>query len=162
MELLFYLYISVWVVYNIAIYAKFGLLDSVSASHYELKKTNKNLGWIFTIFSWAYAFPAMMLTTTGLMFFAGGFICFVGVAANYKDNPMDQKFHGVFAKLAVLLSQLSIIFDYHYYYLSLCSISLLIIFYLLRNKVFSYVYWMEQLAWLSIGITLYLKLKSYG
>lgn len=162
MEILLYIYVAVWLIYNIVIYFKFGLLDSVSASHYELRKINKNLVWLFTIFSWLYALPAMMLATTGLMFFAGGFICFVGVAANYKDNAMDIKFHGIFAKLSVLLSQLSIILDYKYYFLSLSTILVLLVFYMLRKKLFSYVYWIEQIAWLSVGITLYLKLKHYG
>ena len=84
MTTFFLMYVFVWVVYNLLIFTRFGLLGSVSESHLKLKKLNPKYGIIFTIFSLLYAIPAMIIAETGLMFFAGGFICLVGVAANYK------------------------------------------------------------------------------
>ena len=155
MTTFFLMYVFVWVVYNLLIFTRFGLLGSVSESHLKLKKLNPKYGIIFTLFSWLYALPAMIIAETGLMFFAGGFICLVGVAANYKQG-LDKIWHGRFAISAVLLSQISINFDFHNYFISLISILLMMIIFLFRKKLESYIYWIEQVSWLAVGVVLYI------
>ena len=150
---LYLTFVTVWIAYNIAIYMRYGLLTSVSASHYALINENKKLGWVFTIFSWGYALPAIMMATTGLMFFAGAFICFVGVAANYKDDGLDGIWHGRFAMIAVGLSQLSIAFDYGLYWLNIASLLVAVVLWCFKDKI-KFTYWVEQVAWLAIAYTL--------
>ena len=152
---LFIIFISVWLAYNTAIYFRYGLLTSVSASHYALIGENKNFGWIFTACTWAYALPAMVIGQTGLMFFAGGFICFVGVAANYKSG-MDKIWHGRFAIFGVLLSQLSIFFDFGYWWINVGSVAAMIVLWILNHK--NKTYWVEQVAMLAIILTLITRL----
>jgi len=151
-----FIFIISWITYNWVIYARYGLLDSVSASHYALVNESKKLGWIFTVFTWSYAIPAAMLSHSIMMFAACGFISFVGVAANYRTNPSDQIFHGKFAKLAVVLSQLSIIFEYNLWYISLISVALIAIIYL--TKVKNSTYWIEQVAFFTITYVFILEL----
>lgn len=148
------MYVFVWVIYNMLIFTRFGLLGSVSESHLKLIELNRNYKIIFTLFSWLYALPAMIVAQTGLMFFAGGFICLVGVAADYKQG-LDKIWHGRFAIIAVLLSQLSINLDFHNYFISLVSILIMLILFLLRKKLYSYIYWIEQVSWLAVGVVLY-------
>ena len=155
MIVFFLMYVFVWVVYNLLVFTRFGLLGSVSESHLKLVELNRNYKIVFTLFSWLYAIPAMILAQTGLMFFAGGFICLVGVAANYKQG-LDKIWHGRFAIFAVLLSQLSINIDFHNYFISLISILLMMIIFLFRKKLESYIYWIEQVSWLAVGIVLYI------
>ena len=155
MIVFFLMYVFVWVVYNLLIFTRFGLLGSVSESHLKLVELNRNYKIVFTLFSWLYAIPAMVLAQTGLMFFAGGFICLVGVAANYKQG-LDKIWHGRFAIFAVLLSQLSINIDFHNYFISLISILLMMIIFLFRKKLESYIYWIEQVSWLAVGVVLYI------
>ena len=155
MIVFFLMYVFVWVVYNLLIFTRFGLLGSVSESHLKLVELDRNYKIVFTLFSWLYAIPAMILAQTGLMFFAGGFICLVGVAANYKQG-LDKIWHGRFAIFAVLLSQLSINIDFHNYFISLISILLMMIIFLFRKKLESYIYWIEQVSWLAVGIVLYI------
>ena len=155
MIIFFLMYVFVWVIYNMLIYTRFGLLGSVSESHLKLNELNRNYKIIFTLFSWLYAIPAMIVAQTGLMFFAGGFICLVGVAADYKQG-LDEIWHGRFAIIAVLLSQLSINLDFHNYFISLVSILIMLILFLLRKKLNSYIYWIEQVSWLAVGVVLYI------
>ena len=155
MIVFFLMYVFVWVVYNLLVFTRFGLLGSVSESHLKLVELNRNYKIVFTLFSWLYAIPAMILAQTGLMFFAGGFICLVGVAANYKQG-LDKIWHGRFAIFAVLLSQLSINIDFHNYFISLISILLMMIIFLFRKKLESYIYWIEQVSWLTVGVVLYI------
>ena len=155
MIVFFLMYVFVWVVYNLLVFTRFGLLGSVSESHLKLVELNRNYKIVFTLFSWLYAIPAMILAQTGLMFFAGGFICLVGVAANYKQG-LDKIWHGRFAIFAVLLSQLSINIDFHNYFISLISILLMMIIFLFRKKLESYIYWIEQVSWLAVGVVLYI------
>lgn len=155
MIVFFLMYVFVWVVYNLLIFTRFGLLGSVSESHLKLVELDRNYKIVFTLFSWLYAIPAMILAQTGLMFFAGGFICLVGVAANYKQG-LDKIWHGRFAIFAVLLSQLSINIDFHNYFISLISILLMMIIFLFRKKLESYIYWIEQVSWLAVGVVLYI------
>lgn len=149
---LFLFMVAVYLTYNISIYRKYGILPSVSASYYSLPK-KWNL--LFTLFTWGYALPAMIigvdLTHNVLMFLAGGGITFVGAAAAYKEE-LTEKVHVYGAWIGIGATQLSIIFDFHMWYVSAVSIGLGGLLYLLKIK--NLTYWVEQIAFISITYVL--------
>lgn len=106
--------LSVFTIYVLTIWAKYGVLKSISHSYYALPN---NLRFIFTLWSWGYALPAMIVASTPLMFFAGAGICFVGAAAAYREK-MTETVHIIGAACAILFSQLSIIIDFHMWYVT--------------------------------------------
>ena len=45
---------------------------------------------------------------------------------------------------------------FHNYFISLISILLMMIIFLFRKKLESYIYWIEQVSWLAVGVVLYI------
>lgn len=105
---LFIIMLSVFIGYVSWIWAKYGVLPSISDSYYHLPK---KLQPLFTFFCWGFSIPAIILGSSGLMFFAGAGIAFVGAAAAFKDK-MTMEVHVTGALLGVLLSQLAIWLQY--------------------------------------------------
>lgn len=149
MLLTFYLImLSVFVGYVMFITSQYGVLSSISESYYRLPD---KLKFLFTIYCWGFAFPAIILGAnfgSFLIPIAGGLICMVGVATAFK-----LKFEGILHTIAaiggILLSQISIIFEFHnmYYVTILLAVyCLLIVIYKIQNKVF----WIEIGSFLSI------------
>lgn len=134
------------------IWAKYGVLKSISHSYYVLPK---NLRFMFTLFCWGYAFPAMIIASTPLMFFAGSAICFVGAAAAYKEN-MTEWVHIISASLAIVLSQLSIIIDFDMWYITVGFAAIALPMYITRffNVFPTRTWWVEILAFISIASVL--------
>ena len=92
--------LTIFVGYVSWIWARYGVLPSISHSYYSLPD---NLKFIFTLWSWGYALPAMIVASTPLMFFAGAGICFVGAAAAYREK-MTETVHIIGAACAILSS----------------------------------------------------------
>jgi hypothetical protein len=138
----------VFVSYNVVIYITYGQLNSISASYYALPKK-----WniLFTLFCFGYAIPALMIATTGLMFFAGGFITFVGIAAAFMQDNFTSNMHTGSASIAIILSQLSIFFDYHMWWYNIAFLIIGGTLFLLRNKFKSWMYWFEVVAFACIS-----------
>ena len=65
---LYLVMISVFLGYILYIIARYGVQSSVSQSFYVLPK---NLKILFTLFCWGFVFPAIILSSNPLMFFAG-------------------------------------------------------------------------------------------
>lgn len=108
---LFGVMVSDFVIYNVSILVLYGFLNSISASYYSLPEKWRSI--IFLLFCWVYAIPAMILSTTTLMFFAGFFICGVGIFGDFRISKYDSDMHQVSAALAITCSQLSVFFEYH-------------------------------------------------
>jgi hypothetical protein len=106
-------------------------LNSISVSYYSLPE---KWNWLFLAFCWGYAIPAIILSTDGFMFFSGGMICFVGIASAFRLNIFTTNIHQYSALAAVILSQLSILFCYHLYWLNGIMLVLAIALYLLKNR----------------------------
>lgn len=75
----------------------------------------------------------MGVPITPLLFFAGVGICFVGAAAAFKQDLVD-KVHSTAAVLGILFSQLAITFSLNLPYLSLATILLIGLLYLLKIR----------------------------
>lgn len=138
----------IFIGYVLFITIKYGLLPSISESYYRLPKDSNIL---FTLFCWFFAFPAIVigiqLTGNFLMFLAGASIFFVGAAAAFKHG-LSKPVHMTSAYLAVVFSQLSIIFDFKYYEVSIIAIILMLI--LVLSKAKTYVFWSELITFASI------------
>lgn len=121
---------------------------SISNTYYGLPK---NINWLFTIFSWGYGIPIAIVSVnllgTPLMFFAGVAIAFVGTAANFRESDLACKVHMEGAKIAIILSQLSLIFEFKMWYMCLASFILGGLVYFLGKKKLlfkdTYIYWAE-------------------
>lgn len=76
---------------------------SVSDSFYKMLKH----GWVFTIVTWLYAFPAMMLGVeiSPLGFVAGVGLLAVSAAPNFKDKGLQAVIHKYGAYVSVIASQ---------------------------------------------------------
>lgn len=144
---------AVFLSYVIYIVIKFGILPSISQSFYELSQKNN---FLFTFFCWGFALPAIIigtdLTNNFLMFLAGSGIMFVGAAAAFKEK-LTKPVHEISAYAGVILSQLSIAYDFNMYYINFIFIglSLIIAVGLKRTRTF----WIEILAFLSICYVLW-------
>lgn len=149
MLLTFYLImLTVFVGYVLFISTQYGILPSISDSWYHLPD---KLKFLFTGFCWGFAFPAIILGVnfgSFLIPLAGGMICMVGVATAFKLK-FEGLLHTIAAVGGIILSQLSIIFEFHsMYYITilLALYCLLIVIMKVENKVF----WIEIGSFLTI------------
>ena len=149
---LYTIMINVFVGYNLFILIFYGFLSSISVSYYSLPR---QWNWLFMAFCWGYAIPAIMLATTGLMFFSGGFICFVGIASAFRESKFTSDIHQYSAAVAITLSQLSILIDYHLWWVNLFFIVSAVILFLLRNIFRQWMYVLEMIAFACIAYVLY-------
>lgn len=152
MTTLFFFMLAVFFGYVGFIWSKYGILPSISESYYRFPDKLKQL---FTFFCWGFAFPAIIigvdLTDNFLMFLAGSGIVFVGAAAAFKQK-VTKTVHFVGAGAGVVLSQLSIALDFHYYIFN--AIFLAAGLYVIFKKSPSKIWWIEIAAFLTISATL--------
>lgn len=149
---LFILMLTVFLSYVSFIWIRYGIQKSISDSYYRLPQ---KLKFIFTLFCWGFAVPAIILGDNVLMFLAGSGIAFVGAAAAFKEK-MTHNVHMIGAYGGVLLSQISIFYNYHLWGLNLLFIILAgtLFIFNIKNKI----WWSEVLAFLTICIVLGLNL----
>ena len=146
---LFIIMLSVFFGYVGFIWAKYGVLKSISQSYYELPEKWR---FLFTLFCWGFAFPAIIIGTpvTGLMFFAGAGICFVGAAAAFEEK-LTREVHFAGAGAGVLFSQLAMILSYGMWPISLIFGVSSLLMLLFRKKIREkHIWWIEVLAFLAI------------
>ena len=148
--------LTVFVSYVAFIWAKYGVLKSISQSYYELPEKLKPL---FTFFCWGFALPAIILGSSGWMFLAGAGIAFVGAAAAFQEK-MTHTVHMVGAGVGVGAGQLAIIIQYHMWPISVAFFGLSLLLLLFRKKINNkHIWWIEILDFVSIatvlGITLF-------
>lgn len=153
---LYAIMLTVFVSYVSYIWAKYGVLKSISQSYYELPEKLRPL---MTFFCWGFSIPAIILGSSGLMFLAGSGIAFVGAAAAFQEK-MTKEVHMIGAGVGVGASQLAIILQYGMWPISVAFFGLSILLLLFRNKINNkHIWWIEILAFLSIcivlGITLF-------
>jgi len=153
---LYILSLCIFIGYITITIIRYGILDSVSNSYYWFPYNQKLL---FTLFCWGISIPVMILAESPIMFFAGSGITFAGAAAAYQER-ITHTVHMIGAFSGVILSQISIVIDFHLYILNFIFISISLILILLtklRIKV-HYFWWIEILAYICIMISLLSKL----
>ena len=151
----------VFISYTSWIWAKYGVLNSISQSYYELPL---NLQPLFTLFCWGYSFPAIILGSSELMFLAGSGIAFAGTAAAFREK-MTTDVHVTGAVIGVLFSQLAILFQYEIWQANVAflaiAIPLLLTRFIKRKNGTHFcpnrTWWVEIAAFLDISIVMGIK-----
>lgn len=159
MEYLIYFYfamLAIFYSYVGYIWAKYGILPSISDSWYRLPDKQKPL---FTLFCWGFALPAAIIGFTisegnpfqFLMLFAAGGIMFVGAAPDFKFG-MDKLVHRVAALTGVIANTLYLflVFPKYWIFPTIFVIGSLVI-YALKRKV-EEIWWIEILSFTSFAI----------
>jgi hypothetical protein len=112
---------------------------------------------IFTVATWGYAFPLIIAAAplnvvpdgTALLFFAGGLICFVGAAPDFRG--IDKGFHSVFAEGGIAFALVWMLL-FHYWLIAV--IAILSIAYLYWKQLKNHTWWIEVIAYASIILAL--------
>jgi len=141
--------VSVFVSYVLFIWIKYGIQKSISESYYVLQKEKK--GFLFILFTWLFAFPAMILGDSYLMTLAGGGIVFVGAAAAMHKFP-TRAVHMIGAVGGMILACLAMIVQYHMWYMTV-GVAVLILLSLLLDKK-HFMWWAELIIFTAISIVL--------
>ena len=141
--------ITVFVTYVTSIIIFYGILKSISDSYYELQK--KNLGFLFVLFCWGFAFPMFILGVekTGIpwLFLSAAGIVFVGGACAMREK-LTRKVHLIGAYGAVFFGMLSVWVDFGLWYVSLAFVVIAGLMTLFKVK--NHIWWEEVLAFLII------------
>jgi hypothetical protein len=136
--------------YTLLIASIYGIQTSVSESYYKLPR---NLQWLFTIATWAYAIPAIIigleLTDNGLVFLSGAAICFVGASPAFKSLGLEADVHLVGAVVGVLAMQLFLLVT-GLWWITVAFIIISIITALTKTK--NLTWWVEVWAFISIAL----------
>ncbi len=146
--ILFSTMISIFISYVSFIWVKYGIQISISESYYVLPK---KINFLFVLFTWLFAIPAMISGNSLLMFIAGGGIVFVGAAAAMHKMP-TRIVHLVAAIGGMILAGLAMIFQYHMWYMTAGVALALPIAYLIDKKHF--MWWAELIIFTAISIVL--------
>lgn len=136
--------------YTLFISFKYGIQTSVSESYYRLPR---NLQWLFTIATWAYAIPAIIigleLTDNGLVFLSGTAICFVGASPAFKSMGLEADVHLIGAVVGIIAMQLFLLVI-GLWWITVAFIIITTITALTRTK--NITWWVEVWAFISIAI----------
>jgi len=145
MQVVFLAYVSfIWI--------KYGAQKSISESYYVLPE---KWNFLFVLFTWFFAFPAMILGSSYYMLAAGAGIVFVGAAAAMHKMP-TRAVHLTGAIGGIIASQLAIYLQYDLLWLNIVSLSLAGLVALLFKK---YAMWcVELVAFTAISIALGIQL----
>ena len=139
--------------YVIFIWKRYGIQSSVSESYYRLPR---NLQWLFTLATWGYALPAMIigldLTGNGIVFLAGTGIAFVGASPAFKGIKMEHTVHLIGALVGITAAQLFLITE-GYWYMTLLFAIFSGLAFIIKYFYNNFIWWVEILAFLSIWIT---------
>lgn len=140
-----YVQTAVFVIYITLIWARYGVLDSISASYYELPQ---KWNWLFTIFLWALGFTILFYGSVWF-FFAGAFLCFAGTASQFKES-LTSTVHYVGAVGGIVFATIGI----HNAFLSIMMI--FGVFGLAVLDIKNLTWWTETLCFIMITIGCFL------
>jgi len=146
----------IFISYSIIILNLFGVLQSVSASYYSLKKYG-DLG-VFTMFCWGVAFPLLIYWIefsqsdwNFLPFLACSGLMFVGASPAFRDLEFEEKVHTISALICLICSYLwALLFGNFYLALGCMLFSLVLYFISRKNRI----YWIEMIAFMNIYVQL--------
>jgi len=91
--------------------------------------------------------PVTIQSETGMMFFAGAFICLVGAAPAFRDD-FTSKIHSIGAIGGISLAMVSLWIDYGYWYVSVGFAVMTFLLTFFRIKY--HTWWIEILAFVCV------------
>ena len=128
---------------------RYGIQTSVSESYYRLPR---NWQWVFTIITWAYALPAMIigldLTANGLVFLSGIGIAFVGAAPAFKSLKLERAVHTVGALVGIIGMMIFLSVIGYWYLVLLFTICSYLMYEIDRVNA---VWWAESFAFITLS-----------
>ena len=148
---------AIYVAYNAFSLAIFGVPESLSNTYY-LYKEKWNKGWLFCLMMYlvvALMMPAWITLSEGsnfqfLAFLAPASIAFVGTAPRFKDGDLENKVHTISAIIAAACSLLWVAMVTPYWWVMLIWLGFIALAAILTSSYkTAYVYWLEQVAFLS-------------
>lgn len=160
----------IFVSYIIYVVKNFGILPSISDSFYKHK--NRVL---FAAFIWLTVVPLAYIGMESVWMQAGaGFLCFVGVATNFKKrgitildeygnsfrkqkNTVERFFHMYGAMLGFSFAFMAMVFTFHIWSPLIIMASFIIIANLLKIK--NRIFWIEIVGFLLLIIGFFIKIN---
>ena len=148
---------AIYVAYNAIAIAIFGVPESLSNTYYLWKEKNGK-GWLFCLMMYlvvALMMPAWITLSEGsnfqfLAFLAPASIAFVGTAPRFKDSQLESRVHTVSAIIAAACSLLWVALFTPYWWVILIWLGFIALASILTSSYkTAYVYWLEQVAFLS-------------
>ena len=136
----------------------YGVQPSVSESYYRLPR---NMQWLFTIATWGYALPAMIigleLTGNGLVFLSGAGIAFVGASPLFHEKGISRTVHmiGAITGIGAMLVFMAVIGQWYTAILFMLLSLLVVAVKWLRDDI---TWWVEIAAYISISLMYYFML----
>lgn len=130
---------------------RFGVLPSISDSWYELQP--KKQSYLFTFFIWGLAVP-MFFVGTFWYALACGFLCFVGVATQFKEGGMTKVVHNWGAAGGIGLALLALLIEGFVFPL---AFTLLGIAFVVKKKLPNKIWWIEIIAFVNIELALIIR-----
>lgn len=158
MTTLFIIMLSFFFGYVGFIAIRYGVQSSVSESYYRLPR---NLQWLFTIATWGYALPAIVigleLTGNGLVFLAGAGIAFVGASPAFHSLGLEKTVHMVGAIVGITAMQIFLcVVGFWWITLAFGIVSGLL--FVWKRTYSHYIWWVEIAAFVSIALFYAIKL----
>ena len=148
---------AIYVAYNAIAIAIFGVPESLSNTYYLWKEKNGK-GWLFCLMMYlvvALMMPAWITLSEGsnfqfLAFLAPASIAFVGTAPRFKDSQLESRVHTVSAIIAAACSLAWVALVTPYWWVILIWLGFIALASILTSSYkTAYVYWLEQVAFLS-------------
>ncbi len=144
-----------FIIFMWVIIRKFGLISSISYSHWLFKSP-----WTFSIFTWICSFPIIImgiLSSSLLLALSGIFWAFVGCAPGAKDYDMEDSVHVAGAFGAILFGYAYILSLGYWWIVIPATIFIGIIWW---RKIQNHTFWIEFTAFITNGLGLFLYLVS--
>lgn len=151
MEVMFWVAVSIFILYMLTTYSLFGKTGGISSTVYKWRDLDSPLTWIFTIFCWGVSIPIIIYWVDYnthdwdfLPFIAGAALAFVGASPFFRDDGLEQKVHKIVAITCISASYLWAL-AYGNPLLTLISITLFLLLYFFTDKKYI-AYWVEIAA----------------
>ena len=147
----------IYVAYNAVSLTYFGVPHSLSMTYY-LWKEKANIGYLFPCMMYmvvAFMMPAWITLSEGsnfqfLAFLAPASIAFVATAPRFKDSQLESRVHTVSAIIAAACSLAWVALVTPYWWVILIWLGFIALASILTSSYkTAYVYWLEQVAFLS-------------
>lgn len=142
--------VLVFASYITYVLCKYGIQKSISDSYYRLTQADK---WAFTIATWGYSLPLIIAGDGNpWLFLAGGLVCFVGAAPDFKG--VDKGYHSFFAMSGIAVAFIWALFA-GYWYIILPIVALIL---LLKKYVNNNTWWIEVVSYITLVSVIFMEL----
>ena len=148
-----YISLTIFTAYFLFIWIKYGLQKSFSDSYYSLPE--KTRPYIFTAFIFGFTVPMIPISYEyQLMLLSIWLIMGVGATAQFRKHKYVRVIHMIVAVSGILLSQLSIIIEFHMWPIAACLFVLCTLIVWKSNRP---IWWIEAAVFYSIILAFLIK-----